>query len=281
MRTIEPSLDFRLRHQAESADSMPVRPLTKFQSPATERLLRHHGLGSLDAIFAERDSAQVRHVGRAVFKLELRGTDGKLVTAFVKLSWGRRRWWPRLADIRSGQVFMSLAVREWEGLGVFEQLGLHVPERLAILEEGLLWKRSALIVKSVPPPASLSEMILNGAWLALPLEDRRRILEQVAQALLRIHAAGWAWRSISTRHVFPQREGSAAWGIWLIDCEGVHRTRSPETLQRDIRRFIRALAHDRADEQTVGMMRFIASQLPALESLGRRERHPKVNKSAA
>ena len=63
---------------------------------------------------------------------------------FVKFSWGRRRWWPRLSDVRTGQVFQSLAVREWEGLKTFERLRLQVPERLALLEEGVLWKRSAL-----------------------------------------------------------------------------------------------------------------------------------------
>jgi hypothetical protein len=240
---------------------MPVRPLLMFASPATEALLQQEGLGSLDQIFEKRAEAHVRHNGRAVWKTELRGAEGEIFTAFVKLSWGRRRWWPRLSDIRTGQVLKSLAVREWEGLTVLERLGFHVPERMAILEEGLLWKRSALIIKAVPPPASLSDMILDGSWLSLPLEDRSLILEEVARALCRMHKSGWAWRSISTRHVFPQRTGRNGWDIWLIDCEGVHRARSTEMLHRDFRRFLRALAHDRADEQTSEMMRTISSQL--------------------
>jgi len=250
---------------------MPARPLIVFASPATEAVLQQHGLGSLDQIFRKQAEAHVRHNGRAVWKTELRGADGSTFAAFVKLSWGRRRWWPRLSDIRAGQVLKSLAVREWEGLAVFEQLGLRVPERMAILEEGLLWKRSALILRAVPPPASLSDMILDGSWLRLPLEDRQSILEEVVRTLCHMHKSGWAWRSISTRHFFPQRStlqrhvpqrsASGVWDLWLIDCEGVHRARSTKILHRDFRRFQRALAHDRADEHTLEMMRRIGSQL--------------------
>jgi hypothetical protein len=240
---------------------MPVRPLTVFASPATESVLCQNGLGTLDAIFQHRAAAHHRHDGRAVWKAEVCGADGKTFTAFVKLSWGRRRWWPRLADIRTGQVLKSLAVREWDGLAVFERLGLHVPERLAILEEGLLWKRSALVLRAVPPPASLSEMILDGNWLCLPLEDRRVIFAELARTLCRLHQSGWAWRSISTRHVFPQRKASGMWELWLIDCEGVHRARSAAILHRDFRRFLRALSHDRADEQTLELMRTIGERV--------------------
>jgi hypothetical protein len=262
-------------------ETMPFRPLVIFPSPATEAILRQNCLDSLDAIFERRAAAHVRHVGRAVWKTELHDEDGQRSTAFVKLSWGRRRWWPRLSDIRTGQVFKSLAVREWEGLAAFERLGLRVPERLALLEEGLLWKRSALILREVPPPASLSDMILDGSWLWLPLEDRQLILAEFARTLCRIHGSGWAWRSISTRHVFPQRTGQDGWEVWLIDCEGVHRTHSAETLHRDFRRFMRALAHDQADEQTLGTMRTIGSQLPTLAGSERGATRSKRAKSAA
>jgi hypothetical protein len=260
---------------------MPVRPLIIFKSPTTEATLRQNRLGTLDAIFECRAAAHVRHVGRAVWKTDLVGEDGQPFTAFVKLSWGRRRWWPRLSDIRTGQVLQSLAVREWEGLNTFERLGLQVPERLALLEEGLLWKRSALILKAVPPPASVSDLILDGTWLQLPIEDRQLILAEFARTLCRIHGAGWAWRSVSTRHVFPQSNARGGWEIWLIDCEGVHRARSVEVLQRDFRRFLRALAHDHADQQTLEMARSIGSQLPAFADREQDSIRSKRPKSAA
>jgi len=260
---------------------MPFRPLIAFQSPAAESVLRQNGLTTLDAIFAGGAAAQVRHVGRAVSKAVLRGADGKTLTVFIKLGWGRRRWWPRLSDIRTGQVFKSLAVREWEGLAIFEALELNVPERFALLEEGLLWKRSALIVKAVPPPASLSDMILDRSWLGLPLEDRREILCEVARTLSRIHGGGWAWRSISTRHIFPQRDIRGNWQIWLIDCEGVHRARSVTLLQRDFRRFIRALVHDKADDNTLELAQTIGSQLATAKPSGRGGSRSKADSVAA
>jgi hypothetical protein len=260
---------------------MPVRPLVLFESPATEAILRQSGLGTLDAIFECRAAAHVRHVGRAVWKTEVQGADGQTFTVFVKLSWGRRRWWPRLSDARAGQVFKSLAVREWEGLAAFERAGLQVPERLALLEEGLLWKRSALVLKAVPPPASISDMILDGSWLRLPQDDRQLILWEFARTMGRIHDSGWAWRSVSTRHVFPQRNNRGGWEVWLIDCEGVHRARSPAILRRDFRKFLRALSRDQADEQTLAMMRTIGSQLPVLAALETEPNRSERARSAA
>jgi hypothetical protein len=260
---------------------MPLRPLIHFESPATESLLSQNGLGTLDAIFKQRSAAQLRHVGRAVSKVDLRDAAGKPLTAYVKLSWGRRRWWPRMADLRTGQVLKSLAVREWEGLAVFERSGLRVPQRLAILEEGLLWKRSALIVKEVPPAAAVSDMLLNGTWLKLPRADRAFILEEFGRTMRLIHDSGWAWRSVSTRHVFPQRDAKGGWELWLIDCEGVHRARSPELLGRDFRRFLRALEHDRADGETIKLTRSIADRLTAPSMSRSVKKRPDAQRSAA
>jgi hypothetical protein len=247
---------------------MPVRPLILFAASASEAVLRENGLGSLEDIFRRAHAAQIRHTGRAVWKTQLRLAGGQSLTAYVKLSWGRRRWWPRLADIRTGQVLKSLAVREWEGLEAFERLGFHVPERLSLFEEGLLWKRSALILLAVPPPVCLSDMILQGSWLHLPSDDRHSILEEVARTLYRIHASGWAWRSISTRHIYPQRKIGGGWELWLIDCEGVHRAGSVKILDRDFRRFLRALSHDGADRHTLDVMREIAARTGSLKLSG-------------
>jgi hypothetical protein len=115
----------------------------------------------------------------------------------------------------------------------------------------------------------------------MSLKDRRLILEQVAQTLCRIHSAGWAWRSISTRHVFPQRDSRDDWQIWLIDCEGVHRARSRTLLQRDFRRFMRALVHDFADEQTLELAQLIGSRLPLLQTSRPDQNRSKRDSAAA
>jgi hypothetical protein len=234
---------------------MAWRNQVEFDSPTAESILRRHSLHSLDSIFRAAHEARPHHVGRAVWKTELEDETGRSFTVYVKMSWGRRRWWPRLTDILAGQVFKSLAVREWQGLERLSQIGLRVPQRMALFEEGLLWRRSAIVVREVPPPASLSEMVCNGVWAQLPVTDRHAIFETIARMVERIHAAGFAWRGISSRHIYPQRLASGRWELWLIDCEGVHRTRSKSSKERDFRKLERALRHDRADAATLTLLR--------------------------
>lgn len=223
--------------------------------------MRRHGLANLDAIFRAGQEAQPRHVGRAVWKTELRDDTDRPFTAFIKMSWGRRRWWPRMPDILSGQVFESLALREWHGLDRLSQIGLRVPQRMALFDEGILWRRSAIILRAVPPPVSISEMVASGAWAQLPRRDRHAIFEAVALMLDKMHDAGLAWRCISSRHIFPQRVAAGRWELWLIDCEGVHKSRSRTVKERDLRKLERALRHDRADAATLALVRECASSL--------------------
>jgi hypothetical protein len=234
---------------------MPWRPLIHFDSPTAEGILRRHGLHDLDRIFRAAAGAEVRHVGRAVWKTELQDDTGGSFSAYVKMSWGRRRWWPRMTDVVSGQVFKSFAVREWDGLEQLSQLGLRIPQRIALFDEGLLWRRSAIVIRAVPPPYSISEMICRGIWSELPRTDRQAIFDAVARVLDRIHEAGLAWRCISSRHIFPHRLAAGRWELWLIDCEGVHRAHSRSVKERDIRKLERALRHDQADSATISLVR--------------------------
>jgi hypothetical protein len=234
---------------------MAWRNQVEFDSPTAENILRRHGLQCLDSVFQAGREAQAHHLGRAVWKTRLNDDTGRPFTVYVKLSWGRRRWWPRLTDILSGQVLKSLAVREWQGLERLSQIGLRVPQRMALFDEGLFWRRSAIIVREVPPPISLSEMVCSGVWTRLPITDRCAIFEAIARMIERIHAAGFAWRGISSRHIYPQRLPSGRWELWLIDCEGVHPARSRSAKERDLRKLERALRHDRADAATVALVR--------------------------
>jgi hypothetical protein len=238
---------------------MTLRLRAEFDSPTAEGILRRHGLANIDAIFRAGQGAHLRHVGRAVWKAELRDDTDNPFTVFIKMSWGRRRWWPRLTDILAGQVFESLALREWHGLEQLNQIGLRVPQRMALFDEGALFRRSAIILRAVPPPASISDMVLSGTWAQLPHHDRHAIFEAVARVLDQIHDAGLAWRCISSRHIFPQRVGAGRWELWLIDCEGVHRARSRSVKDRDLRKLERALRHDRADPATLALVRECAS----------------------
>lgn len=238
---------------------MPLRSVALFDSPTIKAALRRSGLASLNTIFRAGTGSHVRHVGRSVWKTELRDEDDQPFSVFIKLSWGRRRWWPRLTDVRSGQVFDSLAMREWKGLKQLSRLGLNVPQRLALVEDGLLWKRSALIIREIPAPASISDMLCDGTWKQLADSERHSLLQCVVSALARIHSAGFGWRGISSRHIYPlrnsaQRETTERWDVWLIDCEGVHRARSSSVADRDFDKLERSLRADGADATILAVL---------------------------
>jgi hypothetical protein len=242
---------------------MARRAQVEFDSPTAENILRRHGLETLDAIFRAAREARPHHVGRAVWKTELKDDTDRAFTIYIKMSWGRRRWWPRMTDILTGQVFRSLAIREWQGLERLSQIGLRVPQRMALFEEGLFWRRSAIIVREVPPPSSLSDLVCRGVWAQMSVPDRHAIFGAIARTIERIHAAGFAWRGISSRHIYPQRLATGRWELWLIDCEGVHRARSKADKERDLRKLERALRYDRADAATVALVRDASIGQPA------------------
>ncbi len=209
-----------------------------------------NALDDLDRVFDLGDRCVHERRGRAVTRIKLGQADGKTITAFIKLYWGRRRLIPRWTDMRRGQAFQSLPVREWEGLKLFQSLGLLVPERLALLQRGWFWFQEAVIVRRVPPPYSLDEMLRNGDWRRLKNEDKRSLAESVMEVMHRIHQAGLGWRGTCTRHIFPERTPDGPWQLWLIDCEGVHRQATMRSMLRDYRKLHRSLEISGANRTT-------------------------------
>ena len=128
-------------------------------------------------------------------------------------------------------------------------------------------------MRAVPAAASISDMVCSGAWGQLPRADRHAIFEAVVRMLDRIHAAGLAWRGISSRDIYPQRVSAGRWELWLIDCEGVHQARSRSVRECDLRKLERALRYDRADAATISLVREISGRTTALRQ-GRRSREP-------
>src|SRR5262249_27739782 len=162
------------------------------------------------------------HRGRGVWSTWLRDAGGSQGRVFIKMQWGRRRLLPRLTDLKTGQAFQCLPQREWHGLVQFERLGLHVPQRLACFGEGSIHFRAAVVIRAVPPEHSIDDLLRRGLWHQLPAESRAAILDAVVKTVRSIHDSGLEWRSISSKHFFPQQTDDSAWKLWLIDCEGVH-----------------------------------------------------------
>jgi len=225
--------------------------LIRFASNASQALLERNHCGDIDSVFAKRPSSQVRHTGRAVAAIDLREADGRSERAYVKLNWGRRRVWPRMTDLKSGQVFQTLPEREWNGIKAFADLGLNVPERLALFQEGLLNVRAAVIVRAVPPPHSLDEMLAGSGWKKLSGEQRDALLQAVVDVMRQIHAGNLGWRGTGSRHFFPKLDEQGRWKLWLIDCEGVHTRATPKVIERDFRKLMRAMKESGADAKTL------------------------------
>ncbi|MGH7200066.1 MAG: lipopolysaccharide kinase InaA family protein [Planctomycetaceae bacterium] len=226
-----------------------------FASETIRELLARNGLTDLDAVFRRGRGSHCRHEGRLVYRMLLERDNGEPWPVFVKLNWGRRRLWPRMTDLKTGQLFQSLPEREWHGLATLERLGLNVPRRLALFRDGWLNFRAAVVLETVPPRMSLDEMLGTSHWRDLTDRQQTRLLEAVVAVTRRIHNAGLAWRGTSSRHYYPLLQPDGSWKLWLIDCEGVHPLYSRGLIARDWDKLIRAMIESGADERTITTLR--------------------------
>lgn len=250
--------------EIESAPSRAGR--VTWGSDVSRALLERNGLDDLNRLFELGQSAGARHEGRCVYDRTVTGDDGRPVRLFVKLQEGRRRLWPRMNDLRSGQVFQTLAEREWSGIERLEKLGIPVPERMGLFGSSpwSLHFRAAVIVREVRPPHSIDELLSSGKWSHISRADQDRILDDVVFTLCRIHAAGLGWRGSSSRHFFPERRNDGTWVNWLIDCEGIHRFAGRKTFGRNFDKLVRAFRESGSDADTLCRLQ------ARIESRGRR-----------
>ncbi len=224
-----------------------------YESPEAREIMHRSGLTNLDRLFSLTRYSVHGHRGRAVIPMALPGAV-KAVPSFIKLNWGRRRVWPRMTDLKSGQFLKSFPHREWLGIERLREIGVQVPERIALLRHGVLRFREAVVLKEVPPRYSLHDLFANGGWERLSGELQQELLATVAKTLAKIHEAGLAWRGVCTRHFFPAQEADESWKVWLIDCEGVHRSRAEKDRRRDHRKMMKAMNCSAADSATTEQM---------------------------
>jgi hypothetical protein len=225
-----------------------------FASEHARVLLARHNLAELDAIFEQATDARLRHSGRSVWDTHLHDEDGKRIHVYVKMNWGRRRLWPRMTDLKTGQWLQSLPVREWHGIGTLGQLGINVPQRLAVIHRGLVTFQSAVIVRAIPPSDSVFDLLQSGKWSQFASDCRQHVLRGIARVMRTIHTAGLGWRGTSVGHFYPQATANDDWNTWVIDCEGVHRSATQQTFDRDDRKLIKSFELAGADEETRTML---------------------------
>lgn len=220
------------------------------QRVASERarsLLTNFGLTSLEAVFScgeplpgARESFGNCHANRGVVHATLHG-DGISQRVFIKKQWRHERWIPRWNELRDGSAFLAMPVREWRGLHLLRSIGLDAAEPLALFTDGRFSARSAIVTCAVPAEWDLLEMIEAGHLDRLPAADQQALARQIAVVIQRIHGAGFGWRSLKPKHLFPQQQSDGQWRIWLIDCETVQTRPTPKQALRERRHFLKEL----------------------------------------
>ena len=180
-----------------------------FVNPKFERIWVQVGLNRFDEIvsrflpnYRKRQKVTVRRVSIP---------DGHGSTdAFFKLYHHRPggwRFWLRMSKARA----------EFENYMVFDRLGVTAAEAIACGEDrdafGRL-HRDFILTRAVPHGQTLEEFFKNRpAWA-----ERRRIIEELATAVRRLHAANFFYCDLVWRNILVSRAANPGPRLFLIDC---------------------------------------------------------------
>ena len=180
-----------------------------FVNPKFERTWAQVGLNRFDEIvrrflpdYRKRQKVTVRRVSIP---------DGNGSTeAFFKLYHHRPggwRFWLRSSKVRC----------EFDNYAIFERLGVPAADAIACGEDrdafGRL-HRNFIITRAVPDALPLDEFIASGPTRA----ERRKLAEELAGILRRLHAANFFHHDLVWRNVLVSRTATEGRRLFLIDC---------------------------------------------------------------
>lgn len=206
---------------------------------ARERLTSA-GIDDLEAAFSAGERVlKGRHDHKEVTRLcTSRGErTGEL---YIKRQNRRVRLLPRFRDLLEHGPFAGDPRKEWYGLNLLRSWGLHAAEPLALIYRPFSF-RSAIVTSGVPGKRSLREMAREGALEALTDDQMEALSDAIVRTVNEIHNHGYGWRGMDAKHLYPAATDDGGFRIWLIDCEGVHRSRSRVTVDRDLGRLLGSL----------------------------------------
>jgi lipopolysaccharide kinase (Kdo/WaaP) family protein len=217
---------------------------SRFASDEIQRLFAANGIRDLEDAFLageplgeQHHRRANRHHNKVVVKVDLKGTVG-VTPVYIKRQWSRERWLPRPTDIRHRINLQCSPVHEWRGLQILKNAGVHVSEPLALFWSGWGLTRGAVVTRAVPPQHSIADLISRGDLERLPAKPRTAMLEAAVSVVLRLRSLRISWRSMKTKHFYPEELRDGSWRMWLIDCEGVYRWATEHDSQREWRTFV-------------------------------------------
>jgi hypothetical protein len=221
-----------------------------FASDEIKQLLTANGLTDLDAAFRLgepldelHESRGTRHQFKRVVRLQLEGPSGP-ATVYMKRQWGRDRSLPRLTDLRHRTAVKSSPVHEWHGLRTLQNAGFNVSEPLALFWRGWGFSHAAVVTRAVPPPVSIADMLVSGEFARMNSAQRDALMNAAMDVVVRLERARISWRSMKTKHFYPEEIAPSQWRMWLLDCEGVCFPCTRRDSEREWRSFMRFIRKD-------------------------------------
>jgi len=182
------------------------------------------GCGALDAWkLAGHPSARVvdKARGRVIFTVSLpRDGDDPLrltVTRFER---------PRLRDLVRALLGGSRAPGLWRTAGVLESIGIRTPRRVAVgvrRSAGVL-RDDCYICETASGVTALDDFVAGALAKASPAERGRmlrRAVPLLAGFVRQLHDHGVRHRDLDAHAVAVEEQEGGAWGLMLVDLEGV------------------------------------------------------------
>jgi len=194
-------------------------------------LLQENGIGSFRNVFQYEGGVRLDKPGlgqRERIRVQLPGSDGQPVTLYLKRyrQPGLRDQWRRILTCRADH---STAWWEWQQVRRLRRAGIPTPTPVAFGEKMGGWReKCSFIVLASAPGESLERWVprnLMDGQTVVSVEDRRRLVRQVALLARALHQARFCHRDLYLSHVFVDMTEFSTPKLTLIDLQRVFRPR--------------------------------------------------------
>lgn len=140
------------------------------------------------------------HRGRRdIFRIRTTNDSGRELVLFLKRNWKPYKKDGLASLVRRGKV-RSISRQEWENSEALQRAGLNTAALVAYGEEcGPLWEKFSFILTEA---ASGSRTVQDFLKECRDSKLRRRVFDELARTIRRMHDAGLASPDLFTRHLF-------------------------------------------------------------------------------
>jgi len=190
-------------------------------------------LAGLDGVKSFSGDLVKDHGGRRdIFRIRASDEAGRELVLFLKRNWKPYKKDRLTTFLRRGKVW-SIARQEWENSLALQRAGLTTAALVAYGEDcGLLWEKfSFILTEAATGRQTVQDFLKNCRDAKL----RRRVLEELARTIRKMHDAGLASPDLFTRHLFVDETATPP-AFCFIDMARLDsvKTLSDHTRARDL-----------------------------------------------